>query len=227
PIVVIVIAVVLAAGGAYGATDIDTEFNQADFLPQDAPAWMHSLPEPFAPGDYDVSENLDYLSDNFRQRGQGSEGQILIRGNVTAPALLTAADDVTNNTNTNGTIVVDADGRADIESPTSVLRSVAGQNETVANAIESRDTDGDGLPDRDVAAVYDLLFETAPDDASSVLHRADNGSYRSARLTVGVQGNASAQSVAGDVRDVASTVEANAPVRAIATGGPITTAVVQ
>lgn len=227
PIVVIVIAVLLAAGGAYGATDINTEFNQADFLPQDAPAWMESLPEPFAPADYDVRENLNYLSENFRQRGQGAEAQILIRGNVTAPALLSATDDVTNNTNTNGTIVVGADGRADIESPTSVLRTVASQNETVANAIESRDTDGDGLPDRDIAAVYDLLFGAAPDQASSVLSRADNGSYRSARLTVGVEGNASAQSVAGDVRDVASTIEANAPVRAIATGGPITTAVVQ
>jgi predicted RND superfamily exporter protein len=227
PIVVIVLALVLAAGGAYGATGIDTEFNQADFLPQDAPAWMHSLPEPFAPGDYDVSQNLNYLSDNFRQRGQGSEGQILIRGNVTAPALLTATDNVTNNTNRSGTIVVGAGGRADIESPTSVLRSVAAQNETVANAIESRDSDGDGLPDRDVAAVYDLLFEAVSDQASSVLYRADNGSYQSARLTVGVQGNASAQSVAGDVRDIASTIEGDAPVRAIATGGPITTAVVQ
>jgi predicted RND superfamily exporter protein len=227
PIVVIVIALVLAAGGAYGATDIDTEFNQADFLPQDAPAWMESLPGPFAPGDYDVSKNLNYLSDNFRQRGQGAEGQILIRGNVTAPALFTAADDVIQNTNSSGTIVVGSDGRAAIESPASVLRSVAAQNETVADAIEARDTDGDGLPDRDTAAVYDLLFDAAPDRASSVLYRAENGSYQSARLTVGVQGNASAQSVAGDVRDVASTIEADAPVRATATGGPVITAVVQ
>ena len=227
PIAVIVIALVLASAGAYGATDIDTEFNQADFLPQDAPAWMESLPGPFAPGDYDVSENLNYLSDNFRQRGQGSEGQILVRGNVTAPALLTAADDVTQNTNSSGTIVVGSDGRAAIESPASVLRSVAAQNETVADAIEVRDTDGDGLPDRDTAAVYDLLFEAAPDQASSILYRADNGSYQSARLTVGVQGNASAQSVAGDVRGVATRIEGDAPVTAVATGGPITTAVVQ
>ncbi|WP_049998331.1 efflux RND transporter permease subunit [Halococcus sediminicola] len=227
PIVVIVVAVVLAAGGAYGATGIDTEFNQADFLPQDAPAWMDSLPGPLAPGDYDVSDDLDYLSDNFRQRGQDSEGQILIEGNMTAPALLTAADDVTRDANGSGTIVVGGDGRAAIESPASVLRSVAAENGTVADAVEARDIDGDGLPDRDVAAVYDLLFDAAPEQASSVLYRADDGSYESARLTVGVQGNASSQSVAEDVRGVAATVEANAPVTAIATGGPVTTAVVQ
>ncbi|WP_049923964.1 efflux RND transporter permease subunit [Halopiger djelfimassiliensis] len=227
PIVVIVLSLLLASAGAYGATSIDTEFNQADFIPQDAPPWMETLPEPFAPGEYEVSENLEYLSDNFRQRGEEAEGQILIRGNVTAPALLTATDDVTRNTNSSGTVVVGSDGRAAIESPTSVLRAVASENQTVADAIEARDTDGDGLPDRDVAAVYDLLFDAAPEQASSVLYRAENGSYESARLTVGVQRDTSAQSVAGDVRNVASTIEEDAPVRAIATGGPIITAVVQ
>ncbi|ADQ67172.1 rnd superfamily exporter [Halogeometricum borinquense DSM 11551] len=227
PIVVIVISLLLASAGAYGATGIDTEFNQADFLPQEAPTWMESLPEPFAPGDYDISENLDYLSDNFRQRGQGSAGQVLIRGNVTAPALLTAVNDVSHNTDSSGTIVVGSDGRAAIEGPVSVLRTVAAENQTVANAIETRDTDGDGLPDKDVATVYDLLFDAAPEQASSVLYRTDNGSYQSARLTVGVQGNASAQSVASDVRGVSSAIEGDAPVRATATGGPVITAVVQ
>lgn len=227
PIAILVISVVLASAGAYSATGIDTEFNQADFIPQDAPAWMDSLPGPFAPSDYEVSKNLDYLSDNFRQRGQNAEGQILIRGDVTAPTVLTAADNVTHNTDNSGTIVVGGDGRAAIESPASVMRSVAAENQTIATAIETRDTNGDGLPDRDVAAVYDLLFETAPDQASSVLYRADNGSYESARLIVGVQGNASAQSVAGDVRDVATSIEETTPVTAVATGGPVITAVVQ
>ncbi|WP_115863029.1 efflux RND transporter permease subunit [Halorussus litoreus] len=227
PLVVIVLSLLLASAGTYGATSIDTEFNQADFIPQDAPSWMESLPEPFAPGAYEVSENLAYLSDNFRQRGEGSEGQILIRGNVTAPALLTATDDVVRNTNRSGTVVVGSDGRAAIESPTSVLRAVASENQTVADAIAARDVDGDGLPDRDVAAVYDLLFDTAPERASSVLYRAENGSYESARLIVGVQGDASAQSVARDVRDISSTIVQDVPVRAVATGGPVITAVVQ
>ena len=227
PLVVIVLSLLLASAGAYGATSIDTEFNQADFIPQDAPSWMDSLPEPFAPGEYVVSENLAYLSNNFRQRGEGSEGQILIRGNVTAPALLTATDDVDRDTKSSGTVVIGSDGRPAIESPTSVLRAVASENQTVADAIAARDTDGDGLPDRDVAAVYDLMFNVAPEQTSSVLYRAENGSYESARLTVGVQGDASAQSVARDVRDISSTIEQDAPVRATATGGPVITAVVQ
>jgi predicted RND superfamily exporter protein len=227
PVVVLVLSLVLAGAGAYGATSIDTEFNQADFIPRDAPSWMQSLPEPFAPGEYEASENLAYLSDNFRRRGPGAAGQILIRGTVTAPALLTATDDVTRETNGSGPVVVGSDGRAAIESPASVLRAVAAEDQTVADAIEARDADGDGLPDGDVGAVYDLLFETAPERASSVLYRAENGSYESARLSVGVRGDASAQSVARSVRDISSNVERNAPVRATATGAPIITAVVQ
>ncbi|RBI59491.1 RND transporter [halophilic archaeon] len=227
PAVILVTGLIVAGVGAYSATGLDTEFNQADFLPEDAPEWMESLPEPFAPADYDIRENLEYLSDNFRQRGQGSEAQILIRGKVTTPALLEATDNIPKAAPRNGTIAMQADGTAAIESPATVLRSVAAENQTVADAIDTRDSDGDGLPDKDIVEVYDLVYGATPEQASSVLYRADNGSYVSARVIVGVQSDASAQSIATDVRQVASGIEATSPVSAIATGGPVITAVVQ
>ncbi|WP_276280888.1 efflux RND transporter permease subunit [Halorussus caseinilyticus] len=227
PLAVVFAALVVSSAGAYGATGLDTEFNRADFLPEDAPEWMESLPEPFAPGEYDVRENFEYVTDTFRQRGQGSQAQILIRGDVTAPSLLTAIERTDRNVDETGTIALDADGTGAIESPATVLRSVAAENRTVARAIEARDSDGDGLPDEDVGAVYDALFEAAPEQASSVLHRTDDGSYASARLVVGVETEASAQSIASDVRTAAASVEESAPVTAVATGGPVVTAVVQ
>ena len=227
PVAVVVLSLLVASVGVYGATDIDTEFNQADFLPEDAPAWTDSLPGPLAPGDYAVRDNLAFLSDNFRQRGQGSEAQILLRTDVTSPALLTATDDVRRNPDADGTVVVRSDGTAAVDGPATVVREVAAENETVAAAVDARDADGDGLPDEDVAAVYDLLFEVAPDRASSVLQRADDGSYESARLVVGVQADASAQSITEDVRAVAAAVERDAPVTAVATGGPVITTTLQ
>ncbi|ELZ00732.1 efflux RND transporter permease subunit [Natrialba aegyptia] len=227
PIAVLVVSLLVASAGAYGATGLDTEFNQADFLPEDAPGWMESLPEPFAPTEYDVRENLEYLSDNFRQRGQGSDAQILIRGNVTTPALLTATDDTSQYTSRNGTIAMQSDGTPTVESPATVLRSVASENETVAAAIDARDVDGDGLPDEDIEQVYDLVYDAAPDRASTVLYQTENGSYSTAKLTIGVETDAAAQSIASDVRQVATGIEADAPVTAVATGGPIITAVAQ
>jgi len=228
PVAVVVVALLLGAAGAYGATGIDTEFNQADFLPEDAPDWAKTaLPDAIAPGEYDVRENAAYLGDNFAQRGDGARADVLLRGEVTDPAVLDALDDASANADGDGTLVVRGDGRAAVDGPHTLLRSVAAENATVAAAVDERDDDGDGLPDRDVAAVYDLAYDAAPDRASEVLARDDDGSYASARLVVSVAGDAAAQSVASDVRAFADSVAADAPVTAVATGGPVITAVLQ
>ncbi|AGN02743.1 rnd superfamily exporter [Salinarchaeum sp. Harcht-Bsk1] len=227
PLAVVIVALLLGTAGVYGATTIDTEFNRADFLPEDAPDWAKSLPGPLSPGDFDIRENVAYLSENFRQRGEGTEAQILIRDGVTDPATLSAIDASTSEASPDDAIADRADGSVAAETPATVLRDVAAENERLAAAIEERDDDGDGLPDRDVAAVYDVLFEVAPDRGASVLYRTDDGSYASGRLTVGVRGDASAQTVASDVRSLARSIEADAPVSAVATGGPVITAVLQ
>lgn len=226
PVAILVIALLLASAGAYGATGIDTEFNQADFLPEDPPEWVKSVPGPFSPGDYDVRENAAYLGENFRQQGAGTETQVLVRGAVTDPDALAAMDDASASPADGSTIVTRPGGGAAVDSPASVLREVAGEEDDLADAIDERDTTGDGLPDEDVTAVYDRLYEVAPDRAADVLYRTDEG-YESARLLVGVQGDASAQSVATDTRGLASAIESSGAVTAIATGGPVITAVLQ
>lgn len=227
PIAVVIVAVLLASAGAYGATGIDTEFDRTDFLPEDAPEWSKSLPEPLAPGDYDIRENVAYLGENFRQRGEGTESQVLIREGVTDPATLTAIDAATQDADGSDAIVDRADGTVAAETPVTVLRSVAAENETLAAAIADRDTDGDGLPNSEVAAVYDVLFDVAPERAAAVLYQTDDGAYGSARLTVGIRSDVSAQTVASDLETFSGEIESNAPVTAVATGGPVITAVLQ
>lgn len=227
PLAVVLVALLLGTAGVYGATGIDTEFDRTDFLPEDAPDWATSLPGPLAPGDYEIRDHVAYLSENFRQRGEGTEAQVLLRGEITDPATLAAIDTATSETDSGDAIADRADGTVAAETPASVLRDVAADDERLAAAIDARDDDGDGLPDRDVAAVYDVLFETAPDRAAAVLYRTDGGSYESARLAVGVRSDASAQTVASDVRSFAGAIEAGAPVTAVATGGPVVTAVLQ
>ncbi|SIR66478.1 efflux RND transporter permease subunit [Natronorubrum thiooxidans] len=227
PVAIVIVALLLAVGGAYGATGIDTEFNQADFLPEDAPEWAKSLPGPLAPGTYTISDDAAYLGANFADRGEGSQTQVLIRGDVTDPDALVAMDEATRDVDSDGTIVVRPGGQAAIDGPPTVIRELAAENETVAAALEARDTNDDGLPDEDVAGFYDVLFDVDPDRASEVLYRGDDGAYESARLLVSVQGDAAAQTVADDTRDVAATISNSGVVTAVATGGPVTTAVVQ
>ncbi|ADB62186.1 exporter of the RND superfamily protein-like protein [Haloterrigena turkmenica DSM 5511] len=235
PLGIVLVAFLLATGGAYGATTIDTEFNQADFLPEDAPEWAKSLPGPLAPDTYTISDDAAYLGENFGGQGENGQTQVLIRGAVTDPDALVAMDDAVGGVDGDeGTIASRPGGDPAIEGPPSVIRDVASENETVAAALEERDTTGDRLPNEDVAGFYDVLFDADSDRASAVLYRADggdgdgSGDYESARLVVDVQGDASAQAAADDTRDVASAIEDDTDaVTATAAGGPVTTAVVQ
>ncbi|ADD04820.1 RND superfamily permease [Natrialba magadii ATCC 43099] len=227
PVVVILVALVLAVGGAYGATGLDTEFNQADFLPEDAPDWTQSLPGPLAPDTYTISEDVAYLGENFQDRGPNSQAQILLTGNITDPSTLVAIENASQNVSGTSTIDVGADGTVAVEGPTSVLQTVASENESVAAALDERDTTGDGLPNEDVEGLYDVVYDVAPDEAASVLHRTADGEYESARLIVSVRGDAASQDIAADVNSLGDEIETSASVSAVATGGPVTTAVVQ
>jgi predicted RND superfamily exporter protein len=228
PIAVVVVGLLLATAGGYGATNIDTEFNQADFLPQDAPDWASYLPGPLAPGSYTIADDFEYLSDNFRLRGDSGQSQVLIRGSVTDGTVLSSIEAASESVPADSSIQLRPDGRAAVEGPHTVVREVAAENETVASLVDARDSDGDGLPEQDVGAVYAALFEADREAAAEVLSRNDAGEITSARLLVSVRSSESAQTIAADTRTFATGIEANATgITAVATGQPVSTAVIQ
>ena len=228
PVVIVVVALLLATGGAYGATTIDTEFNQADFLPQDAPDWAGFLPGPLAPDTYTIADDFDYLSNNFQLRGEGGQSQVLIRGDVSSGAVLQALDEGDSDVGAGSSIQLRPDGRAAIDGPHTAIRAVASENETFAALVDRYDTDGDGLPDENVDDVYRALFAADEDRAATVLSRSDGGEITSARLLLSVRSSESAQTIAADTRAFASGIESDTSgVSAVATGGTVTTAVIQ
>jgi predicted RND superfamily exporter protein len=228
PVAIVVVALLLASAGAYGATNIDTEFNQADFLPRDAPDWAQYLPGPLEPGSYTIADDFEYLSDNFQLRSEDTQSQILIRGAVTGGSVLTALDDAGESLADGSSIQVRPDGRAAVDGPHTAIRDVAADNETLAAVVEATDRDGDGLPEERVSAVYAALFDADPGTARQVLSRDDTGTVTSARLLVSVRGDESAQTIAADTRAYAAGIEADASgISAVATGGTVTTAVIQ
>jgi len=228
PIAVVVVAILLATVGGYGATGIDTEFNQADFLPQDAPDWAKSLPGGLAPGTYTIAEDFEYLSDNFQLRGDSGQSQILLRGSVTDASVLSAIDNASQNVPAESSIQLRPDGRAAVEGPNTVVRDIASGNDTVRTLVDANDADGDGLPETNVSAVYAAVFAADPAAASEVMSRNDDGEITSARLLLSVRSAESAQTIAEDTRSFASGIEGSATgVSAVATGQAVSTAVIQ
>jgi predicted RND superfamily exporter protein len=224
PAVVLVLTLLVTAAGGYGATQVDTSFNQEDFLAEEPADWMNDLPEPFAPGEYTAKQNLQYVNEQFVR--EDSQAQILLEGAVTGDNALervAAARDAAAEKDV--TQILSNDQPA-IQGPLSTMRSVAAQNETFNQTFHAADTDGDGVPDRNVEAVYDALYAAAPDRASGYVHRTDDGNYEALRLVVSVRGGASGEDVTPQMRDVADAATSDG-VEATATGSAILNKIVQ
>ena len=226
PYVVLAVAIVLAAGGGVAATEIDTTLDQSAFLPEDSPEWMELLPAAIQPGDYDLKENADYLNENFVQSRGSGRAEFLIDGPVTDPATLDAIAAARTDLRGTESAAVRADGALQSTDPLSTIEAVAAENETVAAMVDDADTDGDGIPDRDLAAIYDAVYDADPAAASATIHRAD-GEYRSLRASVALTGTTNTRVITEEMRAVAVGMEQRSDLDVVATGTPITTELVQ
>ncbi|WP_227379739.1 MMPL family transporter [Haladaptatus halobius] len=225
PRIVLAIAVVLTVLGGVGASQVDTSFSQEDFLASNPSGVMTELPEPFAPGEYTVKSSLEYVNNNFLR--QDSNAAILIRGDITQPTTLKTVEKAENEAAKKDSTVVLSSGDPDIQSPLSVMQSVVEENDSFKTTFENADTNGDGVPDRNLKAVYDKLYTVAPDQAKGVLYRTDDGQYKAIHMTVSIKGSASDDAVSKQMKAVAGTIEQSSSLSAVATGQSIIFKIVQ
>ena len=226
PVAIVVVALLVSAGGGYAATEIDTSLNQVDFLPRDAPDWMDSLPGPFAPGEYTLYENVVFFNENFVQSRDQSTAEILVEGPVTDDRTLERLAAGQAEIADSQTPVTLASGEPSVESPLALLDEVAATNETVATLVERNDADGNGVPDENLSTVYDAVYDAAPDRAAGVFYRQD-GTYSALRVSVAITGGSDTGVVTEEMRTVATTIEGDTDLRVTATGQPVVTEIVQ
>jgi len=226
PAVVIVLTLLVSAAGAYGATQVDTSFSNEDFIAEEPPEWMDSLPEQMQPGEYSMRATFEYVNDNFLR--EDSTAEFLYEGDVATADALDRVDRTRAGVANKSVTVTLSNGEPDIRSPLTVMESVAATNETFNATLAASDTDGDGVPDRNVAGVYDSLFATAPEQASAVINR-ENGEYRALRLTASLRGGASGEAITNQLDDVEGSVErgTGGDLTITATGTPIVNKIVQ
>jgi len=208
PVAVVAVALLLTAGGAVGATQVDTSFNQEDFLADSPPEWTYDLPEPFKPGEYQAKDDLDYIQANFQQ--EGNEGEILLRDDVTNDQVLVwlaaAQADLSDR---DAVFKFEETGQADIRTPLTVMQRTAAEqpDSEFAQAYQQAAADHeDGIPRGDIERLYTLLLETNP-EASQYIYQDEDGNYEGLRIVVGVNGQASNSEVAEDLRASANVVE--------------------
>jgi len=96
---------------------------------------------------------------------------------------------------------------------------VAAENDSFNATLAAADTDNDGVPDENVATVYEELYRIAPEETENVIYR-DDGEYRAIRMVVMVDGSAEDETVRDQMGWIAEDVDGEG-VSTIATGDTI------
>ncbi|MDQ2051195.1 MMPL family transporter [Natronolimnohabitans sp. A-GB9] len=229
PVAVLVCALLFTGAGAYGATTVDTTLEEADFLVEEPPDWTDDLPGEMASGEYRVTHDLTYIDSQFQR--ETPQAQVLVDGDVTDPETLRRLETAQE---TAGGMETAAGGDDAVRSPLTLMESVAAENESFNASFQVADRNDDGVPDRNVALLYDRLFEIDPDAASTVLARGDDGEYEAVRLLVDVRSDADGELVTSETRAVAAAIDSDdaadepeTDLSAIATGDPVVTHVLE
>ncbi len=217
PILVLVVALVVTAGGAYGASQIDTSFDVQDFISDDPAEWTNDLPEPFSPGEYRVKSYLNTLNDQFAREDLQSE--VLIEGDVAGDGALERVANGTAYAADLDAIVTLANGEPDVQGPLQVMQIAAAENPDSAfnQTFHEADTNNDNVPDQNLDAVYAELFEVAPAQAGQYIHRTDDGDIEALRMVFSMSGEAESNAIITQMREVADEI-ANGNLEATATG---------
>ena len=223
PVAVVAVALLLTVAGGVGATQVDTSFDETDFLAEEPPSWTQYLPGPLQPGEYQVSKDLEFITANFQQ--EGNQGELLLREDVTNDQVLQwiGASTDRDALAERETVFVRADGTPDVRTPLTIMQQTAAEQpeSTFAQKFEAAAGE-DGIPDRNIEQLFDELLAVNP-AASDVIYRNDAGEYEALRITIGVQGDASTPAVASDMRAVADSLstESDGSLSVVATGDQV------
>lgn len=223
PVAVLVVTLLLTAGGLVATTGLETSANTNAFLADEPPEWTEHLPEAMQPGEFYLKENRERIYSQFQTPNQ--YGEVLIRGTATDPETLrqlAAGERVAANSSVT---VNRSTGEPAVTSPLSAMERTAAINDTFNRTFTAADTTGDGIPDENIGRVYDAFVEANPTLATRYVHRAD-GEADALRLSIGVDGTAAPTTVEDEVSAVATTIDTADGQEVIATGQPLVTATV-
>ncbi|SEO28425.1 hypothetical protein SAMN05216388_1010138 [Halorientalis persicus] len=144
----------ISAGSAAYATGIDTAFSEEDFLPpEETPAYLESLPEPFAPSRYTVTRDIQFLEDNF-EAVQGESVTIFVEGPLTRDTTLESFQTARRNPPDS---FVSRGRDAETTSIVTVIRDYANESDDFRALVERNDVDDDGVPEDELRQVYSYL----------------------------------------------------------------------
>ncbi len=203
---VLVVAVLVGAAGGVAWTSLDEEnYQRPD---GEVAQWKQDLPDPLGWETAPFPDRLEHVRSVYQPASADDaiRERLLVQGDVTDPATLQAVDAGVGQIDDAGLLLHGTESQP-VQSPVTVMRAVARQDAEFADAFQQADTDGDGVPDRNLESLYDALYAADEDAASQVVERTD-GEYRSLLVTLALDAERSeGEAVVGTLVDGANTIE--------------------
>lgn len=203
PGVILVGVLLITAGSLALAPTVDTTLDEDDFL-ADSPPWVETI-GPYSGGEPEVAAAMAEIDAHFDV--DRPQAQILIRGDLNHPETMSRMAAAERVAADRETIAVTADGSPAVESPLTQMRETAAADDSFAARFALADSAGDGIPERNVAGLYDGLDTWAPVEAERVVHRSDDGDILAVRMVLEIEPSSEEASIAADVAAVAAAFE--------------------
>lgn len=200
---IIVVGLVLGVVGGIAFTELERQqFQESDLLSD--PGWQSELPGPmgYELHETEAAQRLSLVNEQFGTSTDDTDDtsgytQFLLREDVTTAETmqaLAAAEDAAAAADPE--VILTQGSTVDVRSPLTEMQRVAAENPdsefaaTFAEAAGSETTEPTELrtlvPASDVEAVLDAFYETAPERATQLIERTEQG-YTSVRVLVPVQ----------------------------------------
>jgi len=204
--VVLVLALVVGSAGGVAWMDLDEEsYQQSD---GDVAEWKTQLPDPVGWESHPVPEQSKHVEAVYQPASADAAVQerILVEGAVTDDDALEALRDGVEYVEGTELLVEETDAGA-VRSPVTAMHAVAARNDSFAAVLDDADTDGNGVPDRNLERVYDAFYAADSEVASRVVGR-DGDEYESLLVTLSLDADyADADSVVTQLADGADRME--------------------
>ncbi|MFW6321252.1 MAG: efflux RND transporter permease subunit [Halohasta sp.] len=195
PLAFFLVFLLVSAGAADYGQGVDQSFDTDDFQPpEELPVYIEALPEPFAPGEYTVTENLNFLDDNF-EIDQQQGATIYIEGPMEEEHSLESLDRALDDPPDS---YVSEDREAEAESILTVIDEQAERDEEFAELVDRNDRDGNGVPDRNLNQIYDELFASEAGDQAEQYLTEDR---RATQVEFDIESDASQSTVTEESRE--------------------------
>ena len=193
----IVVVLSTAVMGAYG-TGVDTRFTTEDFLPpEDNPEYLEELPASLAPSEYTVTDNINFLEDNF-ESSESDSVTIYIEGSMQQDYALESIYKANQNPPDS---FVSNGRRASATSILGIINQYEQQSPEFRRLVQSNDINNNGIPDKNLPVIYDELYASPyGDQARSYL----TDDYSKARIVYSVKSDSSQAEITEDTRALAN-----------------------